>query len=828
MSWKRLLIIALLPFLSGAAALSHELLWTRRLIDLMGASDWVIGRVLGLFFLGISLGGYLATLRFFSQRPAISQLAIAEICVAILALPAVFLPAWTDWIWVAIGTESLVSWQGPAVKLLIAGMVVLPPAIAMGFTLPLFVRAATDQGSDVARVGIWIYALNTFGGVFGLWFASTYLIQFLGAQWAMLAVAAVNAVVALFAWAPDWTGKDKPLDRRATRAERKAAKKARQAEQKAQLRADKGADNKQPEQLELASDSSGFSRWQLIGLSFLSGFIVLSLEVLLLRLIALVVPSSYHTTSALLANVILILAVSSGGISLFNSLWRTNSQVTARWIMIIGFVGAAICISLCPAILFERSDKLMSIRYVEGLNGRLIESVNHYWLLIFGLVASTGGLALLFSGMVFPSLMTISSSDDPAGQQIGRLLAANGIGGLIGSELCNSVLISQVGVYGGFLVVALLPLLTAAALLFSTNRLMAVVASIALLIVVYFAHDHSRSIPYLSPRTRTNFEVQATHFGREGVLLVVEKPDNKSRSILVNNQYVLGGSGAVLDQRRQMLLPWLLHPTAKTVCSMGLATGISASGLEGLQDPPAITAVELSANVELLARQYFQRYSGSFFERPANRVVIEDARTYMAAANNQFDLIVGDLYRPHGSGEGRLFSVEHFRNVRRALTEDGLYCQWLPVHQLNRENFVTIAATFQNVFSETLLVYGNQDQRFPILGLVGRKSDRKWQPEELMQNLENVSASVAEQDPFIMQAKGLIVGELKKEKLATVPLNTLDNLLVEHSAGNFWILKDLRRNRVQSSESEFLSGDYLDEFKRYLEELTLPVLPRTN
>ena len=54
-------VFAVLAFLSGSVALAHELLWTRRLIDLLGATESVTGRVLGLFFLGLALGGWLAT-----------------------------------------------------------------------------------------------------------------------------------------------------------------------------------------------------------------------------------------------------------------------------------------------------------------------------------------------------------------------------------------------------------------------------------------------------------------------------------------------------------------------------------------------------------------------------------------------------------------------------------------------------------------------------------------------------------------------------------------------------------------------------------------------
>ena len=112
----RLLFIAL-AFLSGSVALSHELLWTRRLVDLLGATESVTGRVLGLFFLGLSLGGWLATRWTKSSRNSAIQLGIAEISIAILSLPAIFLPVWADGLVSTLGTDLLVSWQGELLKL---------------------------------------------------------------------------------------------------------------------------------------------------------------------------------------------------------------------------------------------------------------------------------------------------------------------------------------------------------------------------------------------------------------------------------------------------------------------------------------------------------------------------------------------------------------------------------------------------------------------------------------------------------------------------------------------------------------------------------------
>ena len=129
----------------------------------------------------------------------------------------------------------------------------------------------------------------------------------------------------------------------------------------------------------------------------------------------------------------------------------------------------------------------------------------------------------------------------------------------------------------------------------------------------------------------------------------------------MNNQYVLGSTGFATIERRQLLLPWLLHPQAKKVCCLGLATGISAGGLETLDEPPEVTSVELSETVAEVAKKHFREESRAFYERDGNRIICEDGRTLIAATDNEYDLVVADLFRPYGIGEGRLFSVEHFR-----------------------------------------------------------------------------------------------------------------------------------------------------------------------
>lgn len=783
-------VLTALAFLSGSIALSHELLWTRRLIDLLGATEWVTGRVLGLFFLGLAAGGWLATRWTNSNGTAARRLAIAELVIALLSIPALFLPLWADWMLQGTGIGQVGLWQNQIVKLACSAAVILPPAIAMGVTMPLFIRAAIDFGGCVAQSGIWIYTLNMMGGVFGLWLTSTQLLGQFGVQGTMLIATCGNVTVALIAL---W------LARFATADSQVPAKRANEP---------------------ATTPDQPMGSIQVYLLAFLSGLFVLALEVLLLRLLSLVAASSTHTTSAMLANVILFLSIGSASVALLN-----RFGISSRTQLMIGFSGAAAFCILCPPVLYHWTNQLISIRYLAAIDGNTIGSIGEYWRLLFVLVAVTAGGSLLCSGLVFPSILSIHAEGDARGENVGRVLAVNGLGGLIGTELANSVLIASFGIYGGFAALSAALCVLVILLCIATRRKAMTVALLCvMLIVAAIGFTKYGELRYISPRSKTKYTIENMDFGREGVLLVV-RDQKESRSILMNNQYILGSSGVATVERRQLLFPWLLHPEAKTVCSLGLATGISAGGLETLNDPPKVIAVELSSMVAATAKTHFRDDNRAFFERRGNQIIEDDARSFIARGNEDFDLIVADLFRPHGTGEGRLFSIEHFHNVKRALKADGLFCQWLPAHQLSKRDFQTIAATFQKVFPETLVVMGGSLSKTPTIGLCAWKSGRPWATEELTRKIALGKEEKGVGDPLLLNAELLLTGVLKENAYPESVINTLDNAQLELDAGRFWILKDLRPNRTADDlNNGFLKGKNLNSFLNELHGITTPVL----
>ena len=176
--------------LSGAAALTYEVGWTRILSLAFGTSTYAFSAMLAAFLAGIGLGSLLpATSRRFSvdrlRAPlvwfGILQVAIGASVTLITPvldrLPFTFLP--------------LFGWLGPKfwalqfAELAVALVVMLLPAALMGFAFPLVTRVATESLGVLGRRLGAVYAANTFGTVVGSFAAGFVLIPAFGVRVAL-------------------------------------------------------------------------------------------------------------------------------------------------------------------------------------------------------------------------------------------------------------------------------------------------------------------------------------------------------------------------------------------------------------------------------------------------------------------------------------------------------------------------------------------------------------------------------------------------------------------------------------------------------------------
>ena len=283
----------------------------------------------------------------------------------------------------------------------------------------------------------------------------------------------------------------------------------------------------------------------------------------------------------------------------------------------------------------------------------------------------------------------------------------------------------------------------------------------------------------------TQEKLHAFRVGREGAVAALECGPGDWR-MLFNNSYTLGGSRAQYNQERQSLLPLLLllHSDPKSVATLGVATGSTVAGAALHPGVERIDAVELSPLVLRYAEEFFAPYNRNVFADRRVRFLQEDAHWVMARERAAYDVVVGDLFLPWRTGEGRLFSTEHFQNVRHSLKPGGLFCQWLPMFQLTRPQFEAIARTFGQVYPDAFLVCGDFYAELPIFGLGGGRSFHEIDWAKVEAGCEHLRKAGVTREPLIRHADGvamLMLGPVPK--IAPGPINSLANAWLELDAG---------------------------------------------
>lgn len=190
--------------LAGFSALAYEVAWTRLLGLMLGASTYTFSVMLLAFLVGIAIGGRIGGpladrwMRSGLQTVLLGFAAI-EIGIAVVSYLLMYLypelPFWYVKVFDALNGVAYprAVW---VVSLVIAGLIMTPPAVLMGMHFPMAVRAAIGRpdalGGPVGR----IYGANTLGGVFGAFVAGFLLLPTIGLQWTIFVAAAVELLAA--------------------------------------------------------------------------------------------------------------------------------------------------------------------------------------------------------------------------------------------------------------------------------------------------------------------------------------------------------------------------------------------------------------------------------------------------------------------------------------------------------------------------------------------------------------------------------------------------------------------------------------------------------
>jgi spermidine synthase len=187
--------------------MAGEVVWTRLLALLFGATVYTFAIVLAVFLIGLGLGS--AVVSTWAWTPARARAALAwcqVLSVVAMAWTAHALMASLPF-WPGAASLSKDIWTNFRIDFLRAAWAVLPAPMLWGASVPLAIAAATavsaghvaGLGGDPARVVGRVYAANTVGAIAGALSTSLVLVVLIGSQHIqqlMMAVAACAAVLA--------------------------------------------------------------------------------------------------------------------------------------------------------------------------------------------------------------------------------------------------------------------------------------------------------------------------------------------------------------------------------------------------------------------------------------------------------------------------------------------------------------------------------------------------------------------------------------------------------------------------------------------------------
>jgi spermidine synthase len=254
------------------------------------------------------------------------------------------------------------------------------------------------------------------------------------------------------------------------------------------------------------------------------------------------------------------------------------------------------------------------------------------------------------------------------------------------------------------------------------------------------------------------------------------------RSLHIDFRAQEGSTATYRADARQAWLPLLLHPAPSSALFLGVGTGVTATAAAALPGL-SVTGVELLPEVLALTPWFHDAPPP-----PGLRWVAADARRHVRTTEQHYDVIVADNVHPARSGSGALLTREHFEAIRQRLAPGGLFCQWLPLHQMDPTTVRSVVRSFQAVYPDARAVLATQSLLTPVLGLVAREGG--WQVDAAaldarlgqLQALDGGPAAIGLDTPWAVLGS-VVAGPRALARLAAdAPLNTDDRPVVTYLA----------------------------------------------
>jgi spermidine synthase len=660
---------------SGAAALIYEIVWFQMLQLITGSSAMAMAILLGTFMGGMCVGSLALPVIVGTERSPLRIYALLEFGIAVWALLLLF----------------AVPYIRGAV---LSTIVLVPPTLLMGATLPALARSVESTPRGVAWLGFF-YAANIAGAVCGSLLAGFYLLRVFDMAVATYVAAAINVVVAISALV----------------LERQQILRPSPGASRHTLPAGEGGAKRR---VRVAGPNSVHFAIAL------SGLCALGAEVVWTRLLSLMLGASVYTFSIIVAVFLLGLGVGSGaGATL--SRWSSNARRD------LGFCQALLAVAI-------------------SWSAYMLTRVLPYWAMDATQLSFRSGLlhsmmailpAACLWGASFPLALRAAANGQDPGRLVAGMYAANTLGAIVGAVGFSLFAIPYLGTQHAQQM--LIAIASVAALLVLPRPAQPLALTIVLLFTIspvppgLIAYGRNLAL------TVSQHDDARIIYSGEGINSSIAVSDTSAgfRNFHVSGK--IEASTELEDMRLQRMLghlPALLNERPRSVLIVGFGAGVTAGSFVMHPTVERIVICEIEPLIPRVVGKYFSTQNYNVLEDPRVQVVYDDARHFLLTTEEKFDVITSDPIHPWVKGAAALYTNEYFALVRRHLNPGGVVSQWVPLYQSSADVVKSEFATFFTVFPGGTVWTNNRGGAGFDIVLLGRDSRAILNAEDLQKRLD--------------------------------------------------------------------------------------------
>ena len=657
------LTLGLIFFLSGASALIFESLWFRLAGLSLGNSVWSASLVLAAFMGGLALGnGLVARLHRRVLHP-VRLYAALEFAIGIGGVAVVLLlPRLPNLLGPTLGSLTDMPILLNSVRLTIAFGILLMPAIAMGATLPVLAQALSRQDPNFgANIG-WLYGWNTLGAVLGAVSAELFLVPAFGILNSGMFALVFNLAAALIALRLSQQHETAPMPR--------------------------------PQVSDASQVISARGR-RYVAVAFVSGALMLALEVVWFRFLLLTRDGTSLIFAVMLAVVLAGIAV--GGLAAGRLFQRDDRAY--RWLRHVTAASAAL------VVLTYWGYDFFSV-YGELQDTTTLAFIGFATFLMFPVAA--------LSGVAFTMVnRAVKDEFGSSARTAGIATLSNTIGAMLGSLGAAFILLPIAGMEISFFLIAATYLLVVFVVPLEEQTARptilwgrgVVAAAVACLILFPFGLMNKT---YFGPQaaTLTGHTLITT---REGL---VETLRYYSRDVfgepkyyrLVTNGHSMSATTTAAKRYMKLYvyLPLAFKPDTQDALLISFGVASTAKALTDSPGLQNIDVVDISEDILEMSSIIYPSGDNPLRDERV-RVHVEDGRFFLNTTSKLYDLITSEPPPPKLAGVVNLYSQEYFKLIRKRLNPGGYASYWLPVQQLEPMDTLAIIKAFCNAFDDCSL-----------------------------------------------------------------------------------------------------------------------------